>query len=126
MKRLMIAAGLCAAFCAGAMPTKEALETARPRVAEMSADGKRDRNQFHRMGVRAFAKLRLTHARLYRWHEKQSAFATAIRQAIAIDPQDRETGMFYVALLKENKLDAAREEFLAYLKQIGVNTDDRR
>ena len=38
MKRLMIAAGLCAAFCAGAMPTKEALEEARPRVAEMSAD----------------------------------------------------------------------------------------
>ena len=37
MKRLMIAAGLCAAFCAGAMPTKEALEAARPRVAEMSA-----------------------------------------------------------------------------------------
>ena len=37
MKRLMIVAGLCAAFCAGAMPTKEALEAARPRVAEMSA-----------------------------------------------------------------------------------------
>ena len=37
MKRLMIAAGLCAAFCAEAMPTKEALEAARPRVAEMSA-----------------------------------------------------------------------------------------
>ena len=37
MKRLMIAAGLCAAFCAGAMPTKEALEKARPKVAEMSA-----------------------------------------------------------------------------------------
>ena len=37
MKRLMIAAGLCAAFCAGAMPTKEALEKAQPRVAEMSA-----------------------------------------------------------------------------------------
>ena len=37
MKRLMIAAGLCAAFCAGAMPTKEALEAARPRVAEISA-----------------------------------------------------------------------------------------
>ena len=73
----------------------------------------------HRMGVRAFAKLRLTHARLYRWHEKHSAFATAIRQAIAIDPQDRETGMFYVALLKENKLDAAREEFLTYLRKRG-------
>ena len=37
MKRLMIAVGLCAAFCAGAMPTKEALETARPKVVEMSA-----------------------------------------------------------------------------------------
>ena len=37
MKRLMIAAGLCVAFCAGAMPTKEALETARPKVAEKSA-----------------------------------------------------------------------------------------
>ena len=80
----------------------------------------------HRMGVRAFAKLRLTHARLYRWHEKQSAFATAIRQAIAIDPQDPETGMFYVALLKENELDAAREEFLAHLRRLGVNTDDSR
>ena len=38
MKRLMIAAGLCAAFCAGAMPTKEALEAARPRVLEMTAE----------------------------------------------------------------------------------------
>ena len=32
MKRLIIAAGLCAAFCAEAMPTKEALEAARPKV----------------------------------------------------------------------------------------------
>ena len=38
MKRLMIVAGLCAAFCAGAMPTKEALEAARPRVLEMTAE----------------------------------------------------------------------------------------
>ena len=38
MKRLMIAAGLCATFCAGAMPTKEALEAARPRVLEMTAE----------------------------------------------------------------------------------------
>ena len=89
-----------------------------------AADGEWDPD--HRMGVRAFAKLRLTHARLYRWHEKQSAFATAIRQAIAIDPQDRETGMFYVALLKENKLDAARKAFRDYLRKRGVKTDDWR
>ena len=89
-----------------------------------ASDGSLDPD--HRMGVRAFAKLRLTHVRLYRWHEKQSAFATAIRQAIAIDPQDRETGMFYVALLKENKLDAAREEFRDYLRKRGVKTDDWR
>ena len=88
------------------------------------ADGEWD--TYHRMAVRAFAKLRLTHARLYRWHEKQSAFATAIRQAIAIDPQDRETGMFYVALLKENELDAARKAFRDYLRKRGVKTDDWR
>ena len=89
-----------------------------------AADG--DWDPDHRMGVRAFAKLRLTHARLYRWHEKQSAFATAIRQAIAIDPQDRGTGMFYAALLKENNLDAAKEAFLGHLKNLGVDTDRLR
>ena len=38
MKRLIIAAGLCAAFCAEAMPTKEALEAARPKVMLKTED----------------------------------------------------------------------------------------
>ncbi len=38
MKRLVIAAGLCAAFCVGAMPTKEALDAARPKVMLKTAD----------------------------------------------------------------------------------------
>jgi len=37
MKRLMVAVGICAAFCAGAVPTRDALETARPRVEKLSA-----------------------------------------------------------------------------------------
>ena len=37
MKRLMFVAGICAAFCAGAVPTRDALESARPRVEELSA-----------------------------------------------------------------------------------------
>ena len=78
-----------------------------------AADGKRDRNQFHRMGVRAFSKLRLSHARLYAHHDKNpAALATAIRQAAAIDPQDPETGWYYAAFLKSSKLDAALDDFL--------------
>ena len=37
MKRLMFAAGICAAFCAGAVPTRDALESAGPRVEKLSA-----------------------------------------------------------------------------------------
>lgn len=37
MKRLMVVAGICAAFCAGAVPTRDALESARPRVEKLSA-----------------------------------------------------------------------------------------
>lgn len=33
----MFVAGICAAFCAGAVPTRDALESARPRVEELSA-----------------------------------------------------------------------------------------
>ena len=90
-----------------------------------AADGNRDPD--HRMGVRAFSKLRLAHAKLYASQGKNSAaFATAIRQAIAIDPQNLETAVHYVAFLKANKLDAAREEFLGCLKKHGVDTDRLR
>lgn len=76
-----------------------------------TADGEWDPD--HRMGVRAFAKLRLTHAKLYARQAKNSiAFARAIRQAIAIDPQDKETCINYAAFLKVNKLDAVRDDFL--------------
>ena len=65
------------------------------------------------MGVRAFAKLRLTHAKLYARQAKNPiAFARAIRQAIAIDPQDKETCINYAAFLKVNKLDTVRDDFL--------------
>ena len=79
------------------------------------------------MGVRAFAKLRLTHAKLYARQAKTPiAFARAIRQAIAIDPQAPETGRYYAAFLESSKLDAAREDFLGCLKKLGVETDGWR
>ena len=53
-------------------------------------------------------------------------FARAIRQAIAIDPQDKETCINYAAFLKVNKLDTAREDFLGCLKKLGVDTDGWR
>ena len=81
----------------------------------------------HRMGVRAFARLRLTHAKLYARQAKNPiAFARAIRQAIAIDPQDKETCINYAAFLKVNKLDAVREDFLGCLEKLGVDTDGWR
>ena len=36
MKRLMVVAGVCAGLCAEALPTRDALEAARPRVEELS------------------------------------------------------------------------------------------
>ena len=76
-----------------------------------TADGEWDPD--HRMGVRAFAKLRLTHAKFYARQAKNPiAFARAIRQAIAIDPQDKETCINYAAFLKVNKLDTVRDDFL--------------
>ena len=90
-----------------------------------TADGELDPD--HRMGVRAFAKLRLTHAKLYARQVKNPiAFARAIRQAIAIDPQDKETCINYAAFLNANKLDAAREDFLGCLEKLGVDTDGWR
>lgn len=90
-----------------------------------TADGEWDPD--HRMGVRAFARLRLTHAKLYARQAKNPiAFARAIRQAIAIDPQDKETCINYAAFLKVNKLDTAREDFLGCLKKLGVDTDGWR
>ena len=38
MKRLIMASAFCATFCAVAMPTKEALEAARPKVAALAAE----------------------------------------------------------------------------------------
>ncbi|MCR5750678.1 MAG: hypothetical protein K6G91_01825 [Kiritimatiellae bacterium] len=36
MKSLIVVAAICAAFCAGALPTRDALEAARPRVEKLS------------------------------------------------------------------------------------------
>ena len=90
-----------------------------------AADGEWDPH--HRMSVRAFAKLRLSHAILYDHNDKNpTAVATAVRQAFGIDPQDMATRVIYAKFLQERKLDAAREDFLAHLRRLGVNTDDSR
>lgn len=97
----------------------------RAETCRRTADG--DLDPDHRMGVRAFAKLRLTHANLYARQAKTPiAFARAIRQAIAIDPQSPEAGRYYAAFLESSKLDAAREDFLGCLKKLGVDTDGWR
>jgi len=88
------------------------------------ADGKPDPE--HRMGMRAFAKLRIAHARLYCSKKNSPAFATALRQAVAIDPLNPETCCIYSLFLKENGLDAARGDYLGFAGKLGVDTDGWR
>ena len=85
------------------------------------ADGKPDPD--HRMGVRAFSKLRLSHAQLYNHVKNRSAFATAIRQSRAIDPQSWESGCYYSAFLEANGLGDARDDYRSYLEKLGARTD---
>jgi len=85
------------------------------------ADGEPDVD--HRMGVRAFAKLRLSHVQLYNHVKNRSALATAIRQSVAIDPQDPKTARPYSAFLKANGLGDARDDYRCYLEKLGARTD---
>ena len=89
------------------------------------ADGKCDPD--HRIGVRGFTKLRLAHARLYAYRSRNpGAFETAVRQAVAIDPQDPETNHFYTWFLKVSGLNDARDDYLGYIEKLGVCTDRYR
>ena len=88
------------------------------------ADGKPDPE--HRMCVRAFARMRIAHARLYGRNKNSAAYATAVRQAVAIDPLDPETGCRYAAFLTENGLDDARGDYLGCIEKLGAPTDCRR
>ena len=90
-----------------------------------TADGEWDPE--HRMGVRAFSKLRLTHAKLYaRQVKNRAACETAVRQAVAIDPQARETIYNYTWFLKVSGLNDARDDYLGYIEKLGVCTDGWR
>ncbi|MCR5750677.1 MAG: hypothetical protein K6G91_01820 [Kiritimatiellae bacterium] len=92
----------------------------RAESCRKGADGKMDSN--HRLVVRDFSKLRLTHAKLYSRAKNGAAFAEAIRQAVAIDPLEPETGWYYSWLLKASKLNAGRDDYRGYTEKFGGST----